>query len=147
MSNGSLCKENVFFFLGDIRRGHMYMVVHTSQIGQNLDIVWNKGITFLLYNHFNFSVIKINNICNKSQLNYKSLQCSPWNFAIVSLITVILSNSHPTLLRKGTKDFCEIPYLNNVKIESVTPSPSNFTGKCHPYNVMSWRVQWEHQPD
>ncbi len=39
----------------------------------------------------------------------------------------------------------EIPYLYNVKIESVTPSPSIFAGEFHLY--MSWRMRREHQLD
>ncbi len=39
----------------------------------------------------------------------------------------------------------EIPYLYHVKIESVIPPPSIFTGKFHPY--MSWHVRREHQLD
>ena len=54
-------------------------------------------------------------------------------------------NSYIREYKERHQNSGEIPYLYNVKIESVTPSPSIFTGEFHPY--VSWRIWREHQID
>ena len=48
-------------------------------------------------------------------------------------VEAIFDQDEIKVIKERHQNSGEIPYLYNVKIESVTPSPSIFTGEFHPY--------------